>query len=102
MPGLWRPLEKLTALSGGIADGDVFIVNDSYITGGHLNDVDIIGAICFQKQLVGFACIRAHWMDVGMADEGFPVNTTQIYQEGLRLPPDQGIIWSMVSGCRTS
>lgn len=83
--GIVATIEKYGA--GGIADGDVFIVNDSYITGGHLNDVDIIGAICFQEQLVGFACIRAHWMDVGMADEGFPVNTTQIYQEGLRLPP---------------
>ena len=70
-----------------IADGDVFIVNDSYITGGHLNDVDIIGAIRFEEELVGFACIRAHWMDVGTADPGYPVNTIQIFQEGLRLPP---------------
>ncbi len=83
--GIVATIEKYGA--GGIADGDVFIVNDSYITGGHLNDVDIIGAIGYQNQLVGFACIRAHWSDVGMADPGFPVNTTQIYQEGLRLPP---------------
>jgi N-methylhydantoinase B len=67
--------------------GDVFVVNDSYVTGGHLNDVDIIGVIRHRDDLVGFACIRAHWIDVGMADPGFPVNTTQIFQEGLRLGP---------------
>ena len=28
-----------------LRDGDVFTVNDSYITGGHLNDVDVIGVV---------------------------------------------------------
>jgi len=71
----------------GIEAGDVFIVNDSYITGGHLNDVDIISPVFSGEELVGFASTRAHWFDIGTAEPGFPVNTYEIYQEGLRLGP---------------
>lgn len=70
-----------------IAPGDVFTVNDSYITGGHLNDVDVIGALDHGGEIVGFACIRAHWCDVGAAEPGFPVNTREIFQEGVRWGP---------------
>jgi len=73
--------------SDGIEAGDVFVVNDSYITGGHLNDVDIISPIYWDEELVGFASTRAHWFDIGTAEPGFPVNTYEIYQEGLRLGP---------------
>ncbi len=67
--------------------GDVFVVNDTYITGGHLNDVDILSPIFYRQELVGFASTRAHWFDVGTAEPGFPVNTTEIFQEGIRLGP---------------
>jgi N-methylhydantoinase B len=72
-----------------IAPGDVFTVNDSYITGGHLNDVDVIGALEYDGRIIGFACIRAHWCDVGAAEPGFPVNTREIFQEGVRWGPTQ-------------
>ncbi len=65
-------------------EGDVFTVNDSYITGGHLNDVDVISVLTYKGELIGFAAIRAHWIDIGTAEPGFPVNTTEIYQEGVR------------------
>ena len=75
--------------------GDVYIVNDSYITGGHLNDVDIINVLTYEGELVGFASSRAHWYDIGTAEQGFPVNTRDIFQEGLRIGPtkimDQGV-----------
>jgi N-methylhydantoinase B len=67
--------------------GDVFVVNDSYITGMHLNDTDIIRVLTYKDEPVGFAGIRAHWADVGTADPGYPVDTTEIFQEGLRLGP---------------
>ena len=70
-----------------IAAGDVFTVNDSYITGGHLNDVDVIGVLMHQGRVCGYACIRAHWADVGTAEPGFPVNTRNIFQEGVRWGP---------------
>ena len=83
--GVRSVLEKYGV--GGTGPGDVFVVNDTYITGGHLNDVDIICPIFARKELVGFASTRAHWLDVGTADPGFPVDTTNIFQEGIRLGP---------------
>jgi N-methylhydantoinase B len=67
--------------------GDVFTVNDTYITGGHLNDVDVIGVIADEGVLLGFIAIRAHWADIGTAEPGFPVNSRNIFQEGVRWGP---------------
>lgn len=67
--------------------GDVFTVNDTYITGGHLNDVDVIGVIADGDAVLGFIAIRAHWADIGTAEPGFPVNSRNIFQEGVRWGP---------------
>lgn len=67
--------------------GDVYIMNDSYLTGTHLNDITIISPIFFEEELVGFSATRAHWLDVGAKDPGTPMDSTEIYQEGLRIPP---------------
>lgn len=68
-------------------NGDVYTVNDSYITGGHLNDVDVIGVIADDDGILGYICIRAHWADIGTAQPGFPVDSTNIFQEGMRWGP---------------
>jgi N-methylhydantoinase B len=47
----------------------------------------VFGPIFHADELVGFAACRAHWLDVGAKDAGGPMNSTEIYQEGLRLPP---------------
>lgn len=44
-----------------IAEGDVFIMNDSYLQGTHLHDVTAIGPIFHKSELVGFGAARAHW-----------------------------------------
>jgi len=67
--------------------GDVIIVNDAYITGSHLNDVDILAPVIFDNQLVGFVASRAHWRDVGSKDAAYTTDATEIYQEGFRLAP---------------
>ncbi|GGD72521.1 hydantoinase B/oxoprolinase family protein [Croceicoccus mobilis] len=67
--------------------GDVFTVNDTFITGGHLNDVDVIGVIADEEEVLGFIAIRAHWADIGTAEPGFPVNSRNIFQEGVRWGP---------------
>ena len=67
--------------------GDVWIMNDSYLTGTHLNDVTVFGPIFHAGLLVGFAASRAHWLDVGAKDPGAPMDSTEIFQEGLRLGP---------------
>lgn len=67
--------------------GDVWIMNDSYLAGTHLNDITVFGPIFHDHGLVGFAASRAHWLDVGAKDAGAPMDSTEIYQEGLRLGP---------------
>ncbi len=72
---------------GYFKDGDVFYMNDSYMTGTHLNDSTIVMPIFWQGERVGFAASRAHWLDVGAKDPGTPVDSTEIYQEGTRWGP---------------
>jgi N-methylhydantoinase B len=67
--------------------GDVYILNDPYLTGSHLNDVDILSPVIEEGQLIGFAVTRAHWLDLGSKDAAYAIDGTEIYQEGLRLGP---------------
>jgi N-methylhydantoinase B len=67
--------------------GDIFYMNDSYMTGTHLNDSTIFGPIFWRDRLVGFSATRAHWLDVGAKDPGGPMDSSEIYQEGMRWGP---------------
>jgi N-methylhydantoinase B len=67
--------------------GDVFYMNDSYMTGTHLNDATIFGPIFWHDRLVGFSATRAHWLDVGGKDPGGPMDSNSIFQEGMRWAP---------------
>ncbi len=67
--------------------GDIFYMNDSYMTGTHLNDATIFGPIYWRDRLVGFSATRAHWLDVGAKDAGGPMDSREIYQEGMRWGP---------------
>jgi N-methylhydantoinase B len=81
---------KLTAERLGWAafqPGDIFYMNDSYMTGTHLNDATIFGPIFWRDRLVGFSATRAHWLDVGAKDPGGPMDSHEIYQEGVRWAP---------------
>lgn len=73
-PGVWQ-------------DGDVWALNDSYIGGTHLNDVTVYAPIFVAGEPAGFAASRAHWIDVGSKDPGGSMDSTSIFQEGLRLGP---------------
>lgn len=68
-------------------DGDVIFLNDSYIAGTHLNDITVMQPIFWRGQRVGFAASRAHWLDVGGKDTGLSIDSTEIYQEGMRWAP---------------
>jgi N-methylhydantoinase B len=67
--------------------GDVWVMNDSYLTGTHLNDMTVFGPIFDGEELAGLAACRAHWLDVGAKDPGGPMDSIEIYQEGIRLGP---------------
>ena len=70
-----------------IAPGDVFIHNDPYFGGSHLPDVNVVSPAFVDDRLLGFCCVRAHWPDIGSATPGSYGAVTEIYGEGLRLPP---------------
>src|SRR5436190_10849167 len=70
-----------------VHDGDVFIHNDPYFGGSHLPDVNVVRPAFLEGRLLGYACLRAHWPDVGSATPGSYGAVTQIFGEGLRIPP---------------
>ena len=70
-----------------VAPGDVFIHNDPYQGGSHLPDVNVVAPAYLGQRLLGFGCVRAHWPDIGSATPGSYGAVTEIYGEGLRLPP---------------
>jgi N-methylhydantoinase B len=67
----------------GIKPGDIYITNDAYLTGSHLNHVTLTLPIFHKGALVGFSCCMAHWLDIGGTLGGM---TTDIYSEGIQLP----------------
>lgn len=68
--------------------GDVYMVNDPYHGANHLPDFIIVGPLFVDGDLVGFAASMAHHTDVGgMSPRSMPANATEIFQEGLRIPP---------------
>ncbi len=70
-----------------ILPGDVFIHNDPYFGGSHLPDVNVVSPAFIDGVRLGFCCVRAHWPDIGSATPGSYGAVTEIYGEGLRLPP---------------
>jgi len=70
-----------------VAPGDVFIHNDPYFGGSHLPDVNVVSPAFAGERLLGFCCVRAHWPDIGSATPGSYGAVTEIFGEGLRLPP---------------
>ncbi len=70
-----------------VKPGDVFIHNDPYNGGSHLPDVNVVAPAFHDGRLLGYGCVRAHWPDIGSATPGSYGAVTEIYGEGLRLPP---------------
>jgi N-methylhydantoinase B len=75
------------AFAGDMRDGDVFVHNDPYCGGTHLPDVNVVTPAYHGDILLGFACLRAHWPDVGGDTPGSYGTVTSILGEGIRLPP---------------
>jgi N-methylhydantoinase B len=77
----------IAAFANDVHADDVFIHNDPYRGGSHLPDVNVVRPAFLGQTLIGYACVRAHWPDVGSATPGSYGAVTDIYGEGLRLPP---------------
>ena len=71
-----------------IHPGDLFLHNDPYTGGTHLNDVALIQPLFAGGRLFVFPVVRAHWGDVGgMSPGSLSGGATEIFQEGVRIPP---------------
>lgn len=77
----------VAAFANKVHEGDVFIHNDPYFGGSHLPDVNVVRPAFYDGELIGYACLRAHWPDIGSATPGSYGAVTEIFGEGLRLPP---------------
>lgn len=79
----------IARFSGDMHEGDVYITNDPYAGGGtHLPDIYVFKPIFFEGGLLGFAAAIGHQTDIGgRVAGGNACDNTEIYQEGLRLPP---------------
>lgn len=68
--------------------GDAVLVNDPYFGGAHLPDLTLVTPIHVDGNLVALAANRAHHADIGGSTPGsVAADSTEIYQEGLRIPP---------------
>jgi len=75
------PLEKL-------AVGDAIITNDPYVSGSHLPDICMISPVFVNGLCIGLLANLAHHVDVGGITPGsMPTISSDIFQEGLRIPP---------------
>ena len=71
-----------------IKDGDIFANNDPYEGASHLPDIFLFKPIFYNNILVAWTCVIAHHTDIGgRVAGGNACDNTEIYQEGLRIPP---------------
>jgi N-methylhydantoinase B/oxoprolinase/acetone carboxylase alpha subunit len=105
------PLSVQAAIKAMTFDeGDLVILNDPYQGGTHLPDITCISPVFFGKRLAFFAANRAHHSDVGGMTPGSMPLATEIFQEGLILPPiklvrkgrlDEDILHLILANVRT-
>ncbi len=71
-----------------IAPGDVFLLNDPYFGGSHLPDITAIRPVFVDGKLAFMTVNRAHHTDVGGGTHGgYNPSASEIFHEGLRIPP---------------
>jgi N-methylhydantoinase B/oxoprolinase/acetone carboxylase alpha subunit len=84
------PASVAAAIASGIelAPGEQLVLNDPFAGGTHLNDITLVAPCWVDGRLIGWAANRAHHADLGgMVAGSIPPAATEIYQEGLRIPP---------------
>jgi N-methylhydantoinase B len=74
-----------------LAPGDGILINDPYLGGVHLNDITLIAPVFTDEgsppELIGYVANIAHHVDVGGGAPGSIGVSSEIYQEGLVIPP---------------
>ena len=71
-------------------EGDAYLLNDPYDGGTHLPDITLAVPVFADGRAVALACTMCHHQDVGGRTPGsVPTDATELYQEGLIIPPTQ-------------
>ncbi len=79
--------EMLKRFGDEIHPGDVFLHNDPYTGGTHLNDVAMISPLFGGGEMMIYPVVRAHWGDVGGTTPGsISGKNTEILHDGIRIP----------------
>ena len=78
-------------------DGDMYIMNEPYLGGTHLPDIALVAPVIIGTEVIALTATMTHHQDVGgMTPGSIPTNATEIFQEGLRIPPlkyiDGGVV----------
>lgn len=86
MSDVFGPCAELYPVSE-LVEGDFYISNDPFHGGQHLPDIYIFSPIFFEGRVVGFGATTAHHLDLGGGSPGLNQGASDVYQEGLRIPP---------------
>ena len=80
--------EVVKSFRDDIHEGDIFLHNDPYTGGTHLNDILMLYPVFHNGELALFAATRCHWGDVGgMTPGSLSGRVKEVYQEGMRIEP---------------
>ena len=73
---------------GRVRPGDVYLLNDPYHGNNHLPDITAFLPVFAGQQLLFWSINRSHQSDIGGATHGgYNPGATEIWQEGIRIPP---------------
>ena len=83
-----RPSRCTSSSRARIRPGDVYLLNDPYRGGNHLPDLTAFVPVFDGDRMVFWSINRSHQSDIGGATHGaYNASATEIYQEGIRIPP---------------
>jgi N-methylhydantoinase B len=76
-----------TVSTADMRQGDIWILNDTYLGGTHLPDIAIMTPVFAEGTVIAISAAMTHHQDVGgMTPGSTPTNATEIFQEGIRIP----------------
>jgi len=83
----WSARALIGKYRDDIGPGDLFLHNDPYSGGSHLNDVGLFYPVFHHDEPLAMVGVMAHWQDIGgMVPGSLSGSATDIYQEGIRIP----------------
>ena len=88
--GVMRPAmeQVLARFRDSAREGDVYVLNDPYGGGTHLPDMIVSAPVFHDGRMIALTAALSHHQDVGgMVFSSMPAHATEIYQEGLIVPP---------------